>query len=251
MGAELSFGWVKQIIGCAYTYQGSLGMRKSLTKNLQVHHSSQSRDFSYFYKGDKSTAVGHEQDLLLAKHPITGQPVKHWPEPELAMILGKNHEVMGYCLANDFTAIELEVMGRKEDFDGTYFGKCWAGSCSLGPRIVPAAELDPCNLKIGLRIQRDGKTIYNHGFNTNSRKRDFGELPGLIIKYRELFGNAQVPSSKKIAIDKNRFLPEGTVILTGAGLIVPPKCYSQAGDAITVSSPQIGELKNYTKECKP
>lgn len=247
----MSFEWVRQIIGCAYTYQGSLGMRKALTRNLQAHHSSQSRDFSYFYKGDKSTVVGHGQDLVLTKHPITGLPVKHWPEPELAMVLGRNHEAKGYCLANDFTAFELEVMGRTKDFDGTFFGKCWARSCSLGPRIVPAGELDTGNLGIGLQIERNGEVVYRHEFSTKMRKREFNELPGLIIEYRKQRDNVQVPPSKEIAVDKHGFLPEGTVLLTGAGLIVPPKCYSKVNDAIAVYSPQIGELKNLVKGASP
>lgn len=239
----MNFDWVKQVLGCAYTYQGSLGMRKAMTRNLVAHHSSQSQDFSYFYKGDKSTVVGNGGDLLLTKHPVTGVPVRHWPEPELAMVLDKNHEIRGYCLANDFTAFELEVMGRAEDFDGTYFGKCWKGSCSLGSEIVLPSKVDLTNLDIGLRVERKGEIIYGQKFSVKSRRREFSELPGLIVDYSKKFGVP--PPSKRLGLDENGFLHEGTVVLTGAIAIVPPKCYSQQGDVVTVFSPQIGELTNF------
>ena len=167
---HIEFSKITQIIGCAYTYQGSLGVRRKLTTSLKergIHHSSQERDFSYFYKGNPQTVVADGQELRLRDNETA-----HWPEPELAIMLGEKHQIVGYFLANDFTAIGIEAQGRTKQFDGTYFGKVWNGSCSLGPKIK-SHQTQVDNLEIGLRIERDGEVIYDNSYNTSSRKRKF------------------------------------------------------------------------------
>lgn len=235
----MDFSEIRQIIGCAYTYQGSLGVRKRLTASLRekgIHHSSQERDFSYFYKGNSETVVGDGADLKLRDEANS-----HWPEAELAIVLGQRHQIIGYTLANDFTAIDIEAQGRTQEFDGTYFGKVWKGSCSLGPTVI-SSQVPMDNLEIRLRIERDGKVIYDNTYNTSRRRRNVDELAELIVKYHSEFGS-NVPPSKRIQIE-NGFLAEGTVILAGTGLIVPERCYSQKGDYITVSSQSIEKLRN-------
>ncbi|MCH7535223.1 MAG: fumarylacetoacetate hydrolase family protein [Bacteroidetes bacterium] len=231
---------IPQVIGCAYTYQGSLGIRKKLTAALKergIHHSSQERDFSYFYKGDSETVIGVGDGLHLS-----GYDVDHWPEAELALVLGKNHEIVGYTLANDFTAIGIEAEGRTDEFDGTYLGKVWKGSCSLGPKIIRAEDVNVEDLDIGLRIERAGEEIYSNKYNTRRRKREFRDLLDMIVEYNKEFGD-NIPPSKRIRLD-NGFLVEGTVVLAGTGLIVPSRCYSKRGDAITVYSTPFGKLRN-------
>lgn len=234
---------ITQIIGCAYTYQGSLGIRKILTTGVK-NHSSQTKNFSYFYKGDINTVVGNGKDLILRRDKGVVNS-DHWSEPELALFLGERHEILGYSLANDFTAIGIEIKGRTFDFDGTYFGKVWKGSCSIGPRIIPIRKIDVNDIDIGLRIEREGKVIYDHKYNTKTRKRSFEDLPKLIIDYAKTF-QEPIPLSKRIQI-KNGYLESGTVILAGTGIIVPKSFYSQEGDIVTVYCDQIGELKNRIK----
>ena len=239
----MNFEKINQIIGCAYTFAGSLAVRKVLTKDSAKHHSSQTSDFSYFFKGNKYSVVGTKEFLRLRKHPLTEKPADHWPEPEIAMLLGKNHKIKCYCLANDFTAIGIEKEGRSKKFDGTYYGKYWKGSCSLGPKFVPAKKIDSEKLKVGLKIERNRKTIYDNKFSVKNRLRDFKLLPNKIIEYRKTL-EKPLPKSKRIKVTENGLLPAGTVILTGAITVVPPKCFSLAGDIITVYSPQLGKLKN-------
>ncbi len=248
MNDTMDISKIVQVIGCAYTYQGSLGIRKKLTAPLKekgIHHSSQERDFSYFYKGNKDTVVGHNGALHLSDYEVD-----HWPEAELALILGKEHQIVGVTLANDFTAIGIETQGRTEGFDGTYVGKVWEGSCSVGPNIVHLDEIDIDNVDIGLRIVRDGSVMYEHSYNTKRRKRNFKELVDMIVQYHADFREKEsremvpVPPSKRIKLEDG-FLVEGTVILAGTGLIVPQRCYSKKRDVITVySSPSLGELEN-------
>lgn len=227
----------RQVIGCAYTYQPSLAVRNHLTKNISAEHSSQSKTFSYFYKGDMNTIVGNNANLIMSK-----ERGSHWPEAELALILGKEHSIIGVTLANDFTAISVETQGRTSYFDGTYYGKVWEGSCSLGPKIIPINRIKTENLTIGMRIERKGVVVYDHTYNTSRRKVSFSDLASMIIRRYKDF-TEPIPPSKKIKLHQNLFI-EGTVILTGTGLIVPKRYYSQEGDIITIYCPEIGELTN-------
>jgi len=238
------FERVPQVVGAAYTYQPSLAMRKHLTKEIDRHHSSQHDTFTFFYKGTGSSLVGEGGKLRLRTDPRNGEPVPHWPEAELVMVLGERHEILGYSLANDFTAYQIEVTGRDGVWDGTFFGKCWQGSGSLGPRFLPAAEMpDLEDLAIGLKIERDGKVIYDQTYSTKRRRREFHEIPDLAITYFNSF-KGEPPPSKNIRVGDDGFLLPGTALMLGTGLIVKKNAYSQAGDIVTVYCEPLGRLSN-------
>jgi 2-keto-4-pentenoate hydratase/2-oxohepta-3-ene-1,7-dioic acid hydratase in catechol pathway len=227
-----------QVIGVGYTYQPSLAVRKSKTRDLEEHHSSQSKDFTYFYKGLLEDTAAHDEPMLLQTDPRTRLMAQHWVEPELAIMLGERHEIAAYTLANDLTAFSIELAGRTERFDGTYHGKCWTKSAALGPKWYSLKEVhDDGNLTIGLKIERAGVVIYDHSYNTSRRKRLFTEIPEMILAYREEFGN-NPPLSKTIAI-QDGFLLAGTIIMLGTGVVVPERCYSEPGDIATIYCPEL------------
>jgi fumarylacetoacetate (FAA) hydrolase family protein len=238
------FGPITQIIGVAYTYQPSLAMRHHLTQSITAHHSSKYDNFSYFYKGDSRSMVGHEQELYLRLDPLSGRLAEHWPEPELAALLGEQHEIKAYTLANDLTAFKIETRGRTEDVDGTYLGKAWKRSGSLGPRFVAASAIgDTSNLMIGLNVVRQGRTIYDQNYSTSRRLRPFEEIPKAIVAYHNQFGSA-LPPSKRIVVGPEGFLPSGTVIMLGTGLIVNRNYLCEPGDRLSIYCSSIGTLNN-------
>jgi len=233
-----------QVISVAYTYQVSLAFRRRETASLAAHHSSQYQDFSFFLKGYPETVVCDGENLIMRRDPETGATANHWPEPELAVLLGPNHQIVAYSLANDFTAHSVELRGRTAEFDGTFFGKRWPGSCAIGPRWFAPDEVgDDSRLDIGLKIVRADQIVYNHTYNTSRRRYPFNEIPAMIVKYASEFAH-NPPPSKRILIDNGDLLPPGTVILLGTGIIVKEQYYSQPGDILTVYSPKLGELTN-------
>jgi len=110
--------------------------------------------------------VGNGEALRLQSHPVTGEDIAHYPEPELAIRLGANHTIDAYTLAVDFTN-ELELTGRSQNPDGTYndgtfYGKCWRGCGSLGPVWIKSADAgDIRNLDIMLTVLRNGEELLN------------------------------------------------------------------------------------------
>jgi len=235
---------IVQVIGVAYTYSPSLMVRRHLTKNVVAHHSAKNASFSYFYKGDRFSILGHGEQLRLRTDPTTGDLAQHWPEPELAMLIGYDDEIIAYTLANDLTAIGIEARGRTEQEDSTYLGKVWAGSGSLGPRFVIASEIgDTDQLMIGLTVVRQGRTIYNQQYSTARRRQPFSAIPTAILNYYRQF-KGRLPPSKQICLNSSGRLPAGTVIMLGTGLIVRQEYYCQPGDLLTIYCPNIGELTN-------
>jgi 2-dehydro-3-deoxy-D-arabinonate dehydratase len=235
---------IVQVIGVAYTYRPSLAVRHHLTECTTGQHSSKNKDFSYFYKGDQQSIVGHQQKLYLRDDPVTGQLAKHWPEPELAVLLGQRHEIIAYTLANDLTAISVEARGRTAALDGTYAGKVWDKSGSIGPHFVAASQIpDPDDLVLGLRIERAGKTVYDQTYSASRRIRPFAEIPDLVVTAYLSYGDSP-PPSKRLIISQDNFLPPGTVIMLGSGIIVREEYFCRAGDTLTVYCSAIGELEN-------
>jgi 2-keto-4-pentenoate hydratase/2-oxohepta-3-ene-1,7-dioic acid hydratase in catechol pathway len=231
------------VVGVAYTYDASRTARRELTRD-QPSHSSWTDSFSFFVKCRLDEVSPHRGELRLNPRLATNGTPLHWPEAELAALLGADHEIVAHTLANDFTAFTLESGAGAGDSDNTYLGKCWPGSCGLGPAFVPATELGPVDdLPVALRIERGGRTIYADTYRTSSRTREFSEVADLIVRRRERFGDAP-PRSKRVRLDESGRLPAGTVILLGTGLIVPPEAYCRAGDRITISCPGLGELSH-------
>ena len=225
------------VVGAAYTFDTSRAARRELTRD-RPEHSSWTEAFSYFVKCrvDETSPDGGELRL----HPAGEVP--HWPEAELAALLGPDHEIVAYTLANDFTAFTVETGAGADGRDKTSLGKSWPGSCGLGPAFVPAAELGPVDdLPITLRIERGGRRIYAETYRTSSRRFEFSAVADLVVRRRERFGE-EPPLSKRVQLDGSGRLPAGTVILLGTGLIVPPEAYCRAGDRITISCPGLGEL---------
>jgi len=226
------------VVGVAYTYDTSRAARSELTRD-QPGHSSHTGAFSYFVKCRLDEASPHGGELRLRPNG----PSPHWPEAELAALLGPGHDIVAYTLANDFTAFTVET-GAGGGSDNTYLGKCWPGSCGLGPGFVPAPELGPVDdLPVTLRIERGGRRIYAETYRTSSRRWEFSEVADLIVRRRKGFGET-APRSKRLRLDESGHLPAGTVILLGTGLIVPPEAYCRAGDRITISCPGLGELSH-------
>ena len=75
------------------------------------------------------------------------------PEPELAVVLNADGAIMGYTICNDMSSRSIE--GQNPLYLPQ--AKTYAGSCAVGPWIVPAWEIpDPYALTIELTISRDG-----------------------------------------------------------------------------------------------
>ncbi|MCC7236955.1 MAG: fumarylacetoacetate hydrolase family protein [Bryobacterales bacterium] len=207
-----------EVWACGCTYETSASFR-------DAEHGTREGFYAYvyreprpesFFKGTARVCVGHNQ-------PIGIRPDSKFtaPEPELAVVLGAGGKILGYTLANDVSAWDIE----KENPLYLPQSKIYNACCALGPCIVTPDELtDPYNLDMTCTIQRGGETIFSGSVNTVKLHRKIETLVEYVFR-----ANA---------------VPSGSVLCTGTGIIVTEKDALVPGDVVTIAVPEIGTLSN-------
>jgi 2-keto-4-pentenoate hydratase/2-oxohepta-3-ene-1,7-dioic acid hydratase in catechol pathway len=151
-------------------------------------------------------------------------------EAELAVVIGETARqvpaeealgvVYGWTCANDVSARDAQFG------DGQWFrGKGYDGFCPLGPRIVPAAELDPSELRIVQRVNGDV-------LQDSSTSR-------LIFAVAELIAYV----TGVVTLEPGDLILTGTP--AGVGVFRDPKLSLKPGDVVEVEIDGIGVLRNH------
>ncbi len=169
-----------------------------------------------FFKGPGRVCVGPNQRI-----GIRPDSTFTAPEPELAVLLGTGGTVLGYTLANDVSAWDIE----RENPLYLPQSKIYTGCCALGPWFVTPDELaDPYSLDMGCTIMRSGQAIYS-GQTSTSR---LGRKIEALIEY----------------LMCSNPVPPASVLLTGTGIIVPQEAALHPDDEVSISVDGIGVLTN-------
>jgi 2-dehydro-3-deoxy-D-arabinonate dehydratase len=208
----------REVWACGCTYQMSASFR-------DAEHGTREGFYAYvfreprpeiFFKGTARVCVGPNQNIgLRPDAKFTA------PEPELALVLGSGGAILGYTLANDVSAWDIE----RENPLYLPQSKVYTACCSLGPVIVTADEIsDPYSLDMTCTIERDGKTTFSGSVSTDQLNRRFETLTQYLLLANPV--------------------PAGSVMLTGTGIIVTEEAALAPGDVVTIHIPQIGTLRN-------
>lgn len=208
----------KEVWACGCTYETSASFRDTelgTREGMYAYVYSQPRP-EIFFKGTARVCVGVGQ-------PIGIRPDSKFtaPEPELALVLGSRGSIIGYTLANDVSAWDIE----RENALYLPQSKVYNACCALGPVILTASELpDPYQLEMTCSIERRGETFWCGSVSTARLNRRFETLIEYLLR-----ANA---------------VPLGSVLLTGTGIIVPETAALEPGDVVRIRIPEIGELAN-------
>jgi 2-keto-4-pentenoate hydratase/2-oxohepta-3-ene-1,7-dioic acid hydratase in catechol pathway len=140
-------------------------------------------------------------------------------EAELAIVIGERGSIFGYTCANDVSARDAQFG------DGQWFrGKGFDTFCPVGPRIVPAAELDASDLQIQQRLNGD--------MLQDSRTSDLiFDVPTLVSYI-----------SQVITLEAGDLILTGTP--EGVGVFREPKIALAPGDVVEIEIEGIGVLRN-------
>ena len=207
-----------EVYGCGCTYEASSSFR-------DAEHGTREGMYAYvyrearpeiFFKGTARVCVGPGQAIgIRADSRFTA------PEPELAVVLGSRGRIVGYTLANDVSAWDIERENPLYLPQSKFYEAC----CALGPAILPADELpDPGRLEIACTVTREGKELFSGSVPVARLHRRIETL----VEY----------------LTRANHVPCGTVMLTGTGIIVPRQAALAPGDVVTIRVPEIGELSN-------
>ena len=210
----------REVWACGCTYEisaefrdGELGTREGMYAHVYRCDRPE-----IFFKGTARMCVGPGQAIgIRADSKFTA------PEPELAVVLGSRGRIVGYTLANDVSAWDIE----RENALYLPQSKAYQGSCALGPVIVTADQLpEPYAIEISCTVARGGEVIF-HGQVSTARLHRRLEV---LIQY----------------LLRSNPVPAGSVLLTGTGIIVPETAALAPGDVVTIRAAEIGELSNPT-----
>ncbi len=199
----------REVWGCGSTYASS----RSGEIYERVHREERPQ---IFLKGTARVCVGPGQ-------PIGIRPDSTFtaPEPELALVLGARGRVLGYTLANDVSAWDIER-------DNPLYlaqSKTFQASCALGPIIVTADEItDPRCLILTCTVMRGRDVVFSGEVSVARLQRSLDGLLEFLMRANPV--------------------PPGSVLLTGTGIIIGESAKLVPGDSVTIRVEQIGELTN-------
>ena len=160
---------------------------------------------------------------------IRGDSTWSVPEPEIGIVVDAAGTIAGYTIGNDVSARDIEG-------DNPLYlpqAKIFADACAIGPSVlVIAAGEAPPTFELTLRITAaDGRRIFEGSTTTGAMRRSFAELVSYVRRYNRI--------------------EDGTLILTGTGLVPPPEVALGEGDVVEVDVPGIGRLRNTVRRLSP
>ncbi len=207
-----------EVWGCGCTYETSAAFRDGEHGTREGMYAEVYRGArpEIFYKGSSRVCVGPDQNIgIRVDSKFTA------PEPEIAVIIGRKGKVLGYTLANDVSAWDIE----RENPLYLPQSKTFNGCCALGPYLVTAEEIpDPYALEMTCTIVRNGVTRFQGSTSTKRLNRKFETLVDYLLRSNDV--------------------PSASVVLTGTGIIVTEEAALGEGDVVTISVPELGELRN-------
>lgn len=214
--------WLKpideqEVWAAGVTYQRSVDARERESHGSNLYNRVYlAQRPEIFFKATPHRVVG-------AGEPVRMRGDSRWtvPEPELALLLNPELDIVGFTIGNDMSARDIEGENALYLPQAKIYRQC----CALGPVVSLAGTgLDPTALAIRMTIERHGTIVFEGETNTSQMARSFADL----VAY----------------LGRENDFPAGAVLLTGTGL-VPPDDFSLAdGDVITIEVPGIGALQN-------
>lgn len=144
------------------------------------------------------------------------------PEPELALVINTDGEIVGYTIGNDVSSRSIEGENPLYLPQAKVYAKCAA----VGPQITLVWELeDVGNLVIRLVIKRDGQVLFDGNTATSQIHRPLEELVTFLRRHNDF--------------------PAGVILMTGTGIIPPSEFTLQDGDLVEITIDGIGTLRNH------
>jgi len=206
-----------EVWGAGVTYLRSRSARETETKSKGLYDSVYSATRpEVFLKDSGQRTVGPGDTIC-----VRGDSNWTVPEPELAVVLSRDCSVLGYTVANDVSARDIE--GQNPLYLPQ--SKIYRNSCAIGPVVTTWDEIpDPHDLRVSLRIKRRGKTAFQGKTSTSKMNRTIDELIGYLKKDNIFFG--------------------WTVFMTGTGIVPPDDFSLRGGDIVEMEIEKIGVLRN-------
>lgn len=203
-----------EVWGAGVTYRRSADFREEGTGFYDRVYSAQRPEL--FFKASAWRCVGQGGEI--GRRRDSGFTAA---EPEIAIVLDRGGSILGFTLANDVSAWDIE----RENPLYLPQSKVYDGCFAFGPLIATPDEIaDPYALLLRCRVLRGEREVFAGEASTSQLKRRFEEIVSWLLRSNQI--------------------RTGTVLSTGTGIIQPMDAGLEAGDVVTLSCPELGELTN-------
>lgn len=143
------------------------------------------------------------------------------PEAELALVINRGGQIVGYTVCNDVSSRSIEAENP------LYLpqAKVYDSSCALAPGIVPVWEVaDAQDLVITGTVTRAGVTAWTASVHTSELMRELDDL----VEH----------------LWRDQTFDEGVILSTGTGIVPEMSFTLQGGDIVEVDISGVGTLVN-------
>jgi len=168
-----------------------------------------------FFKATPNRVVGHQQKVRIRKDST-------WdvPEPELTLVVTSSGKIIGYTIGNDMSSRSIEGENPLYLPQAKTYDACAA----IGPCIyITDRPLDKSTL-ISMVISRDSQKVFEGSVALEQMKRTPEELVSFVYRACSF--------------------PQGSLIMTGTGIVPGSDFTLESGDEIRISIENIGTLVN-------
>jgi 2-dehydro-3-deoxy-D-arabinonate dehydratase len=206
---------VQEVWACGVTYRRSRDARMEESTQRDVYDRVYDAERPELFLKATASRVSNPGEPIA----IRGDSTWNVPEPELALVVNRHREVVGYTVGNDVSSRSIE--GENPLYLPQ--AKVYTACAALGPWIALAPELpDPGALAIQLVIERAGMLHFDGETSTREIHRPLDDLVAYLHRY-------------------NAF-PDGVFLMTGTGIIPPPEFTLEHGDRVSITIDRIGTL---------
>ena len=205
--------------GVTYAWSREARVREAVAKDIYVRVYDAERP-ELFWKSAPDKVVGPNEWVGLR-----GDSRWNVPEPELALVLNPDMQIVGYTVGNDVSSRDIE--GENPLYLPQ--AKVYRHSCALGPVITLADQgVNPLDLSIHLAIRRAGSVAFEGQTSTAKIHRRLDDLGAYLGRYYDL--------------------PNGAVLLTGTGIVPGDDFTLQDGDEVEIEIESVGILRNPVRQ---
>ncbi len=169
-----------------------------------------------FFKATPHRVSGHRQPLRIRKDAIWNVP-----EPEITLVLSPALKIVGLTVGNDMSSRDIE--GENPLYLPQ--AKCYNQCAGLGPWITLYDALPPMTeIGVDLKIDRDGKIVFDQQTSAEQMARSFQNLVGWL--------------------GRDNTFPAGAFLMTGTGIVPTSEFTLQPGDIVNITIDGVGTLSN-------
>jgi len=175
-----------------------------------------------FFKANSWKVVGPDKPVRIRQDATWNVP-----EPELALVINRRMQIVGYTIGNDMSSRDIE--GENPLYLPQ--AKVYDGSCAIGPWItLPDGMPDRESTAIRMIITRGGKSV----FEGETSLAQLNRTPESLVEW----------------LGRDNTFADGVILLTGTG-VVPDKDFTlEPGDIVSISIDGIGTLTNRVERRK-